>query len=175
MEKLDVYDKNRRKTDKVVERGVPLTSDEFKLVIHVCIINSDNKMLIQQRQSFKEGWPNMWDLTVGGSVIAGETSSLGAARELFEEIGYKIDGNVLRPIFTVNFKGGFDDYYVINADVKLKELSLQISEVKGVKWATKEEILQGIVYGEFIPYHKSIIEMIFDMKSTFGAHRIVKG
>lgn len=170
MEQWDVYDGNRLKPGKILERGNTLNSDEFRLVVHVCIINSKNQMLIQQRQPFKERWSNMWDLTASGSVMAGETSNLGAERELYEEIGYKVNLIGSRPIFTVNFKGGFDDYYVVKTDLETEELILQETEVKRVKWADKTQIIKLIESGEFIPYHKGVIEMIFSMKNKYGAY-----
>ena len=75
-----------------------------------------NQMLIQQRQPYKKGWPNMWDLTVGGSALKGESSFQAAERELFEELGIKIDLSEKRPAFTINFENGFDDYYLIDHD-----------------------------------------------------------
>ncbi len=112
----------------------------------------------------------MWDLTVGGSTNASETSNQAAERELFEEIVYKADLSNIRPIFTVNFNRGFDDYYVVKVDINLEKLSLQEAEVKSVKWAYKDEIIKLISVGEFIPYHLSVIKMIFDMKNGGGVH-----
>ncbi|WKN45565.1 NUDIX hydrolase [Tunicatimonas pelagia] len=136
MEEWDLYDQHRIRTGKVVKRGKIFNPNEFHLVIHVCIINSNNQLLIQQRQPFKEGWENMWDLTVGGSAHAGETSNQAAERELFEEIGYKADLSTIRPVFTVNFNRGFDDYYILKADINLEKLSLQVAEVKRWRWSS---------------------------------------
>ena len=99
MELWDVYDKNRILTGRKIERGSKLGKDDFHLVVHICIFNLKNEMLIQQRQPWKNGWPNMWDLTVGGSALAGETSTAAAERETLEEIGYKIDLSNERPFF----------------------------------------------------------------------------
>ena len=113
MELWDIYDKERLKTGKVGKRDIKFNDGDFHLVVHVCIFNSKNEMLIQQRQSFKEGWPNLWDITVGGSAISGENSSQAAERELNEEIGYKADLVNERPFLTINFDVGFDDYFFI--------------------------------------------------------------
>src|SRR5690606_20150891 len=91
MELWDVYDKNRNLTGRTMKRGSTFKEGDYHLIIHVCIFNSKNEMLIQQRQPWKKGWPNMWDITVGGSALSGETSTGAAERETFEEIGYKID------------------------------------------------------------------------------------
>ncbi|MEM9921517.1 MAG: NUDIX domain-containing protein [Bacteroidota bacterium] len=170
MEEWDIYDENRIKTGKIVQRGAPLGLNEFHLVVHVCLINSNNQLLIQQRQPFKAGWPNMWDVTVGGSALAGENSRTAAEREVFEEIGYKADLRAVRPAFTINFKRGFDDYYILIADVDIRQLKLQKSEVQNIKWADKEEVIHMIRKKTFIPYRISLIEMIFEMKNGYSAH-----
>ena len=113
MELWDVYDKNRNLTGRTIERGSGFGKDDYHLVIHVCIFNSKNEMLIQKRQPWKKGWPNMWDITVGGSALSGETSGKAARRETFEKIGYKIDFSNERLFFTINFDNGFDDYYLL--------------------------------------------------------------
>ncbi|WP_238600112.1 hypothetical protein [Lysinibacillus tabacifolii] len=55
MEKWDLYDKHRNKIAKQITRRDEMVSDEFHLVVHVCIFNSKGEMLIQQRQPFKKG------------------------------------------------------------------------------------------------------------------------
>lgn len=170
-EEWDVYDKDRVKTGKIVKRGDTLNPGEFHLVVHVCILNSQDQMLIQQRQPFKKGWSNLWDVTMGGSAHAGESSQEAAERELLEEIGYEADLSNMRPAFTVNFPRGFDDFFVLKAEVALDQLVLQESEVQDVRWAAKAEILQMIEDQHFIPYHQSVIEMIFDLQEKGGVHR----
>jgi isopentenyldiphosphate isomerase len=168
MELWDVYDKDRKKTGKVMKRGTPFEDEEYHLVVHVCLFNSKDEMLIQQRQPFKEGWPNMWDVTVGGSAITGDSSQKAAERELFEEIGYTIDLSNMRPHLTMNFEVGFDDYYLIEVEVDIDTLKLQFEEVQRVKWASKKEILRLMDSDEFIPYYRNFIELLFDMRKKYG-------
>ena len=170
MELWDIYDKDRMKTGKTMERDSAFSEGEYHLVVHICIFNSEGEMLVQQRQPFKEGWSGMWDITVGGSAVAGDSSQTAAQREIFEELGYKMNFRDVRPHLTVNFDKGFDDYYLVEADVDITKLQLQYEEVKQVKWATKEMILKMIDSGEFVPYYKNLIELLFDMRKKFGAH-----
>jgi len=127
-------------------------------------------MLIQQRQPFKSGWSNMWDITVGGSAISGDTSQSAAEREVYEEIGCKLSLDGIRPALTINFDDGFDDMYLIQQNIDISKLNLQYEEVKSVKWASKEEILSMIDEETFIPYHKSLIELLFFMRNSKGSH-----
>lgn len=172
MEIWDLYDKDRIKTGETMVRGSKFKENTYHLVVHVCIFNLEGKMLIQQRQPFKDGWPNMWDITVGGSAVSGDTSQLAAEREVYEEIGYKLSLDGIRPSLTINFDKGFDDIYLIQKDVDISKLKLQYEEVQSVKWASKEEILSMIDEEIFIPYHKSLIDLLFFMRTSKNSHTI---
>lgn len=171
MELWDVYDINRNKTSKTMVRGEAFEKGNYHLVVHVCIFNSKGEMLVQQRQPFKEGWPNLWDITAGGSAIKGDTSQSAAERELFEEIGLRADFNNIRPHITINFDDGFDDYYLIEREVDINELSLQYEEVQKVKWASREDIFSMMESGEFIPYYQSFMQLLFDNRKQYGCIR----
>ncbi|MEK4425527.1 NUDIX hydrolase [Solibacillus sp. FSL K6-1523] len=172
METWDLYNKHRIKIDKQITRGEPLPPGEFHLVVHVCIFNSKGEMLIQQRQPFKQGWSNLWDITCGGSATAGDTSQQAASRELFEELGIDYSFENMRPQCTINFGRGFDDYYLIEQEVDLDELTLQYEEVQAVKWASKEEIFKLMEQKEFIPYYESIIAFLFESRQSYGSIRV---
>ncbi len=172
MELWDVYNADRTKSGKTMVRGADFAENSYHLVVHACIFNSNNHMLIQKRQPFKAVWPGMWDITVGGSAVAGETSQSAIERELFEELGLKLDLQHVRPHLTVNFDAGFDDIYLLERDVDIGELKLQFEEVEQVKWASEDEIYRKLDAGEFIPYYKSLIKMFFDMRKHYGCHRI---
>lgn len=171
MEFWDVYDINRNKTGQIIVRGQGIPDGGFHLVVHICIIGSDGRMLIQQRQPFKKGFPNLWDVSAGGSAVAGETSAQAAMREVREEIGVTLDLNGVRPHFSVSYDEGFDDWYVVKADPDITKLKLQYVEVQRVKWADEEEILSMIDSGEFIPYYKAYISTIFHTSDGYGTIR----
>lgn len=166
----DLYTKDREKTGELHRRGDEMKDGEYHLVIHVCIFNSKNQLLLQQRQPFKEGWPNMWDVTVGGSALQGESSFQAAERELFEEIGLKLDLAETRPNFTINFAQGFDDYYILEQEVDLTALCLQEEEVQAVRWVSREEARKMQEEGVMIPYW--FLDKLFEIRGTFGAHGI---
>lgn len=165
----DIYTKDRTKTGRFILRGEKKQKGEYHMVVHVCIFNSKNEMLIQQRQPFKEGWPNMWDLTVGGAALAGESSSEAAERELYKELGLKIDLSDSDPYFTINFQNGFDDYYLIWKDIDFSEITLNKEEIKAVKWAGKNEILKMYEEGTFIPYW--FLDRLFELKDWYNTYR----
>lgn len=171
MELWDVYNRDKTKSGKTMARGEKIEKGDYRLVVHACIFNSKGEMLIQQRQPFKSGWSNMWDITVGGSAISGETSQTAIEREIFEEIGLKINLQNVQPHLTINFDSGFDDVYLIERDINIDSLVLQYEEVQQVKWAALGEILKKLDDGTFIPYYKSLIQLFFDMRNNYGCHQ----
>ena len=163
MEKWNLYTIDRVITNRVITRGDDIPKNLYHLVVHVCIFNTKNQMLIQQRQTFKEGWPNMWDVTVGGSAMIGENSRQAAMREVAEELGLKIDLKNTPPVITKYFSEGFDDIYILEKEIDISKLTLQYEEVQAVKWAGIEEILDMIGLKKFIPYDESVIQFLFHL------------
>lgn len=170
MELWDLYTCDREKTDHTMIRGGEHPDGYYRIVVHVCIFNDRGQMLIQQRQPFKKGWSDLWDITVGGSAVSGETSRTAAERELSEELGIHISFDDRRPALTVNFPGGFDDLYLVEHNADPAGLKLQYEEVQAAKWANRDEILAMIDNGSFIPYHKSLIELLFFLRNHSGTH-----
>lgn len=168
MELWDLYDRDLQKTAETHQRGLPLPEGRYHMVVHVVIFSTDGRMLIQQRQPFKEGWPNLWDVTVGGSAVRGDDSRTAAQREVMEEIGLAIDLTGETPRLTIPFSCGFDDIYTLIRDVDLDALTLQESEVQAVKWATETEIHRMIADGRFIPYHTALISLLFALRHKRG-------
>ncbi|MCM1327842.1 MAG: NUDIX domain-containing protein [Ruminococcus sp.] len=169
MELFDIYDKERNKTGRTAERGKPVQNGDFRMVVHICIFNGDGRMLIQRRQPFKHGWSGMWDLSVGGSAVAGDTSLTAAVREVGEELGLKLAPEELRRVLTVQTEHVFDDIYTVRRDLDVQKLTLQETEVAEVRWADISQIKEMIRSGVFIPYHEAFIDLLFFMKDHDGA------
>jgi len=168
MEIVDVYDENRQATGRTMERYADPSSGSYRTVVHVCVFNRTGAMLIQKRVKEKRIWPERWDVTIGGGVDQGETSRQAAEREFREELGYPLDLRGFRPALTVNFEGGFDDFYLLIRDIDLGELTLQREEVSEVRWATIPEILGMVDREEFIPYCASFLRFLYDMRRGGG-------
>ena len=161
MEIFDLYTKDRVKTGDTILRGTKVPDGKYRLVVHIAVFNDKGEMLIQHRAKDKDKYPNLWDFSAGGSVVAGENSSQGASRELFEEIGIKHNFSDTIPSFSVNFESGFGNFYIFYTDLDISDLVFQKEEVQDAKWASKEEILNMLLSGEFVPFRKELIELVF--------------
>ena len=169
MEIWDLYDSARNKLERKILRGEEIPENCYYLSVHLCIFNSDGKMLIQKRTRSKSAYPGVWDLSAGGGAQSGDDSPTAIAREAKEELGIEIDPVGLRPALTIHFGKGFDDLYLMQADLDPSSLALQKEEVDEVRWAAESEIIAMIEDGSFVPYHRSLIELCFDMHRTKDA------
>lgn len=168
MELWDAYDRQRQLTGRFMKRGERRKPDDYHLIIHACLINGKGQMLIQQRTDSKDCYPGLWDITVGGSVVAGENSSQALRRELSEELGIVLPEREYVPQLSVNDGCGFDDIFVLRHEADIASLKLQKEEVQQAKWATKEEILCMIKSGEFIDYMPEYIDLFFSLPDRHG-------
>lgn len=142
MELFDLYDKEGNLLNRTMERGCSNQKGEYHLVVHIWIKNSEGKYLMQQRNKESDLIPNQWAST-GGAVTTGEDSITGAIRETAEEIGVTFNKDDL--IFLQRFYSDtpltnyMTDLYIIKKDVLIKDLKLDINEVKQVKYFTLSE------------------------------------
>lgn len=164
----DLYDVARLKTGELIERGRAFPAGRYHIVVHVCVFGDDGRMLIQQRQEQKETWPALWDFTAGGSALRGESSQRAAEREVREELGLMLDLGEQLPHFTINFPRGFDDFYIVRANPDLNSLALQPEEVQAVRWASHQEVRALLGSEEFVPFKRSIVDLVFESLDSFG-------
>lgn len=142
MELLDIIDRNGLPTGKVFERGNQLNAGEYYLGVHMYIINSEGNFLIQKRASCKKAYPDVWDLNMG-HVLARETSKQGAIREIYEELGVKLNCDELKQVkrFIWEEFNHIIDIWLIHKDIDINKVVLQEEEVSEVKYVSKKELM----------------------------------
>ncbi|MDR0921627.1 MAG: NUDIX domain-containing protein [Lactobacillales bacterium] len=164
MEYFDVYDNHQRRTGKILPRGTALKNGENKLVVSACLFNSKGELLIQKRSKNKAQFPDYWDKSVAGGIIAGETSAQAIEREIEEELGIKINMTNKRVGLQTSWSHGWGDIYFVDCEIEIKQLNIRTEEVEEVRWVNEEELNQLIDEGKFIPY--------FYAKQLFKIHSI---
>jgi len=161
MELWDVYDKYRQKTGRTHERDNSMNEGDYHLVVHIWIVNDKGELLIQKRQPWKKGWPNMWAESVAGSAILGDSSCDAAIRETKEELGVDLDISNGEILFTIKTSSAFEDVWLVRQNIDINDLKLQYDEVAAAKWATEDDIKEMLQQGEFIAF--DYLEEIFEM------------
>ena len=149
---FDVLTEKGQYTGNIETREQCHTQGLWHKAVVVFIINSKKQVLLQRRSPNKKMWPNMWDITAGGHVLAGEFGFQAIIREAKEELGLDLNKNDITFIgssISTNIKGDiinnhFNEYYIAQKDIDETELKLQEEEVSEVKWIDKDEIIEKI-------------------------------
>ena len=117
MELIDIYDENKLKTGKTIDRSEKdkLGENEYVISVHCFIINSMSQVLLTQR-SYEKNRGGMWEDTHGG-LRAGEKSVDGIKRELWEELGIKVNEDELTFYTTLKKKNTFRDIFILYKDM----------------------------------------------------------
>ena len=113
----------------------------------IFIFNSDNKLLIQQRQKSKYHSSELWSNSVCSHPQPGETFDDGAHRRLKEEIGFDCE---LKKLFCFIYNTGFKNKLIeneydcvfmgkYNGDVKINQ-----EEIMNYKWVSLDWLKDDI-------------------------------
>lgn len=120
--------------------------------VYAFIFNKNNDVLLQKRSKNKKLWPNLWDITAGGHVLAGEFGRQALIREIKEELGIQVEeyqvkylvGSISTNIKNNIINNHFNECYIVTKEVDISKIKLQTDEVADIKWFTKQEILNRI-------------------------------
>lgn len=146
-EYFDVLNEKGEYTGKTETRKKCHKEGLWHKAVVVFIINSKGQVLLQKRSANKKTWPNTWDVTAGGNVLAGEFGFQAIIRECKEELGIELNKNditFLGSVISTKNNNYFNEYYVANKEIDITKLKLQEEEVSDVKWIDEDEIIQRI-------------------------------
>lgn len=151
-EKFDVLNEFGEFTGEVANREECHTKGLWHRAVYAFIIDQNSNILLQKRSAKKKLWPNMWDVTVGGHVDAGEFGRQSLIREVKEELGIDITDDDIKYLVgssSINIKGDiinkhYNECYLITKDVDVSKIKLQEEEVSEVRYFSKEEVLNMI-------------------------------
>jgi len=151
-ETIDILDIKGRYTGQTATRSECHAKGHWHKAVVVFLINSQNQVLLQKRSATKRLWPNMWDVSAGGHVLAGELGFQAGLRECAEELGVNLkreDLTFIGATTSTNIKGDvinnhFNEYYVAHKDLDVSTLRLQTEEVSEVKWVDRDEVTHRI-------------------------------
>lgn len=137
----DAYDKDFNKIENVkLIRGEPVPDGIYHLVCDVIVKHTDGTYLLMMRDPRKH-FGGRWELTAGGSALAGETPEECAARELREETGITaLELKEIRRIVHDVHHSYYVEFLCIT-DTDKNAVTLQEGETVDYRWVDKASIL----------------------------------
>lgn len=148
-ERLDIWSASGKPTGKDCPKDEAHKNGWFHPTVHVWFYTSDGKILMQQRGSNKETYPNLWDVSVAGHVHAGESIENAVLREVEEEIGLstrKTDFTLLDIRKNINIHPNgikdceFQHVFLIELKKPIKALVIQEEEVEAIRLFSIDEL-----------------------------------
>ncbi len=168
VEYMDVYNENKEKTGRIVDRKTPLKKGEFMMyVLAILERPSDHKLLITRRALDKKWAAGAWEIP-GGASMAGETSFQAVTREVMEETGLDVtvcpdeQRKVIYSYINEDLERGdnyFVDIYHFVFPFEEKDVTIQKSEAIDHKFATIEEITELNEQSAFLHYRRLLLAL----------------
>ena len=159
MERWDLLDDKGNLTGNTMVRGAYMRAGQYHLVVHIWVVDSNGRILLQRRALNRRLMPGVWAAT-GGSAVAGEDSETAARRELLEELGIDTKPGEMTKIGRLRRRNAFTDIWLLKRDVDETKLHLQAEEVAEVRWVTEQEWRVMIVKGEFHHYGRPYFDLV---------------
>ena len=143
MELLDVFNENNEYLGYSVERSKIHEDNLWHHHVSAWIMNYNGEVLLQQRALDKKKNPGKWAKT-GGHVETLETCEESIKREVYEEIGLKVNNDEINNIEIFKSTNPNEHYYsygyIFFTNYNEDDFILQKEEVNAVKYYTIEKL-----------------------------------
>ena len=125
----------------------------------VALIDNSGRLLIQKRAVTKKDEPNKWDLSGAGHIDVNETPKRAAVREIYEELGIKVEEDDLKLIDTYLNKvklnkeiyiNHFTYLFLVQKDISIDDIVMQESEVSDIMLVNKKEYIDLLNNGDMV-------------------------
>ncbi|MEK6920339.1 MAG: NUDIX domain-containing protein [Nanoarchaeota archaeon] len=178
-EKVAVLDKNGVPSGEEKLKSAVHKEGLFHWSVHLWIYNTKEEILLQKRASTKNLFPGLWDMAAAGHVAAKESIEDALDRELFEELGLKIERDKIKKIEvrkTGNVVPGwqhphneFVHVYLLRWDGNANELTIQKSEVEKVTFIPlnkfEAELKDPKKSKKYVPHNQYYFDIIKEIKN----------
>ncbi|GGI41673.1 NUDIX hydrolase [Mammaliicoccus stepanovicii] len=162
IEKWDAYDKDLNKLGYDLIRGEDIEDNVFHLVSEVVIINSDGNYLAMRRD-FNKVYPGLYEVSVGGSALRGESPIQAAKRETFEETGIKVSHLKQVGIYIAEQYNTIYVMFLAYVDINKDSIVLQKGETIDYRWVPSSEIKNFLNSEMHVPGKNERVKKMINM------------
>ena len=166
MEYWDAYDEHMHRIKGVtLQRGYAVPDGMYHLVSDVLVRHADGSFLLTKRDPHK-AYGGMWEASVGGSALRGESPYACAKRELKEESGIS-SGRLVR-LATSTVRGVRTIFvgFLCETDCDKNDITLQEGETVDYRWVSGEELIAMRKRGEVTDRCDAVLHKILKQYAT---------
>lgn len=147
-ELFDLVDAANRPLGAAKPRHLVHRDGDWHRAIHVWVFDAAGRLLLQRRSATKDLYPNVWAVSVGGHVDAGEDYLQTALREMWEELGWRAAAEDLTILSNYACEERYGDLidrehmrtYTYRLPVSLDQLRPDPEEVVELRFFTWDEL-----------------------------------
>ena len=164
MEKFELVDDKGNRTSKILsivelENVNNIPKDCYLPVTGVVILNTNNNILAQKRSKLKSTNPGKWGI-FSGKVDLGENFKDAAVREVYEEIGVKLNKEELKILSKYKDNKAFFIIFYIYKNIDITDCKLQKQEIDEIKYFNIKELENLYNDGfEWLPDLKKLLQI----------------
>ena len=115
-------------------------SKEIARTSALWLFNEEGEVLVAKRSKNKKFHPNVWNLSVSGTIEEGETYESNIHKEVMEELGFNLEELTTGKKELISKERKFFSQYFFAKISKNTIFTLQESEVDEVKWISLKEL-----------------------------------
>lgn len=108
--------------------------------VHILVFNEQKELYLQRRSLVKDCSPGLWDTSAAGHIGSGESYTIGAKRELNEELGLALSTK-LEPLFKLKATAanGFEFVNVFCCIAKTEIVPDPVEIIEG-RWIDRDAL-----------------------------------
>ena len=150
-EPVDILDEQGNQTGQVLMKKQAHDRGLWHPVVHLWIYNSKGQVLLQKRSLNKLVHPGVWDISVGGHAVAGDTPTQAVIKEAREELDLELKAKDLTFIALTKYDekmpaGWWNRFfawtYLTKLDRKASDFKIEKDEISEVKWFEIDEMMK---------------------------------
>lgn len=107
---------------------------------HILLFNEQDEILLQQRSLSKDLFPGLWDSSVAGHLMVGESPLGGAYRECQEELGIIIEGLQLIGQWPATKQNDWEFTSLYKGIAANLEIHYAMDEVAAIRWLSLSQL-----------------------------------
>ncbi len=161
-EMIDLYNRQRHPLNRTAERGAPLSAGCYRVLVTGWIESTKGAFLMVRRKAGPAVNDGLWEAP-GGGVQAGETSLAAVLREIREELGIAPDVKTVKLLNSdrQDAAHAFYDVFLLRADNKLDELTVNAAELAEARWMMPADIAALARDGMLSPYMRYYEDVVY--------------